>query len=77
MRVLGHIYTLNDAEVIEQALAALRRQTRPLDAIVMFDNASLHGNVADARRSQRAWRRAPRSAAIAVAATGLGKLFLN
>jgi GT2 family glycosyltransferase len=40
MRVLAHIHTLNDAAVIEQALAALRRQTRPPDAIIIVDNAS-------------------------------------
>lgn len=40
MRVLAHIHTFNDADVIEQALDALRRQTRPPDAIVVVDNAS-------------------------------------
>ncbi len=40
MRILAHVHTFNDAEVIEQALGALRRQTRPPDAIVIVDNAS-------------------------------------
>jgi rhamnosyltransferase len=40
MRVLAHIITFNDAAVIEQVLEGLRRQTRPLDAILIVDNAS-------------------------------------
>jgi rhamnopyranosyl-N-acetylglucosaminyl-diphospho-decaprenol beta-1,3/1,4-galactofuranosyltransferase len=40
MRVLTHIHTLNDAAVIDQALDALKRQTRPPDAIIVVDNAS-------------------------------------
>jgi rhamnosyltransferase len=40
MRVLAHIHTMNDAAVIGQALEGLRRQTRPLDAILIVDNAS-------------------------------------
>jgi glycosyltransferase involved in cell wall biosynthesis len=40
MRVLAHVHTFNDADVIEQALDALQRQTRPPDAIVIVDNAS-------------------------------------
>ncbi len=40
MRVLAHIHTLNDAAVIEQALAALQRQTRLPDAIIIVDNGS-------------------------------------
>jgi rhamnopyranosyl-N-acetylglucosaminyl-diphospho-decaprenol beta-1,3/1,4-galactofuranosyltransferase len=45
MRVLAHIHTFNDAAVIEQELEALRRQTRPPDAIVIVDNASTDGTV--------------------------------
>jgi glycosyltransferase involved in cell wall biosynthesis len=41
MRVLAHIHTMNDEAVIEQALEGLRRQTRPPDAIVIVDNASI------------------------------------
>src|SRR5829696_7973328 len=40
MRVLAHIHTLNDAEVIERAVNALQRQTRPPDAILIVDNGS-------------------------------------
>jgi GT2 family glycosyltransferase len=40
LRVLAHIHTLNDAAVIEQALAALRGQTRPPDATIIVDNGS-------------------------------------
>lgn len=40
MRILGHIHTFNDADVIEQTVAALRRQTLPVDAILIVDNAS-------------------------------------
>jgi rhamnosyltransferase len=45
MRVLGHIHTLNDTDVIEQALAALLRQTRRLDAILIVDNGSTDGTL--------------------------------
>jgi len=40
VRVLAHIHTLNDEAIIEQALEALRRQTRPPDAIIVVDNGS-------------------------------------
>src|SRR5689334_16024012 len=40
MRILGHIHTFNDAEVIEQTVASLQRQTVPLAAILVVDNAS-------------------------------------
>src|SRR6266700_8019495 len=43
MRVLAHIHTLNEAAVIEQAIAALERQTRPPDAIIIVDNGSTDG----------------------------------
>ena len=45
MRVLVHIHTMNDAAVIEQALAALGRQTRPPDGILIVDNASTDGTL--------------------------------
>ena len=45
MRVLVHIHTFNDTDVIEQALGALQRQTRPPDAIVLVDNASTDGTL--------------------------------
>jgi GT2 family glycosyltransferase len=44
-RVLAYIHTLNEADFIEQALAALRLQTRPLDAILIVDNASTDGTL--------------------------------
>jgi rhamnopyranosyl-N-acetylglucosaminyl-diphospho-decaprenol beta-1,3/1,4-galactofuranosyltransferase len=45
MRILAHIHTHNEAEVIEQALAGLQRQTRPPDAIVIVDNVSTDGTL--------------------------------
>jgi GT2 family glycosyltransferase len=45
VRVLAHITTFNEAEFIEQALAALRRQSRPPDAIIIVDNGSTDGTV--------------------------------
>ena len=45
MRVLAHIHTMNDEAVIDQALEGLRRQTRPLDAILIVDNASTDGTL--------------------------------
>jgi rhamnopyranosyl-N-acetylglucosaminyl-diphospho-decaprenol beta-1,3/1,4-galactofuranosyltransferase len=45
MRVLAHVHTFNDAEVVERALDAIRRQTRPPDAIVVVDNASTDGTL--------------------------------
>ena len=45
MRVLAHVHTFNDAEVIDRALEAIRRQTRPVDAIVVVDNASTDGTL--------------------------------
>jgi rhamnopyranosyl-N-acetylglucosaminyl-diphospho-decaprenol beta-1,3/1,4-galactofuranosyltransferase len=45
MRVLAHIHTMNDEAVIEQALEALRRQTRQPDAILIVDNASRDGTL--------------------------------
>ena len=40
MRVLAHIHTFNDADIIDAIVAALQKQTRPLDAILVVDNAS-------------------------------------
>lgn len=45
MRILAHIHTRNEAEFIERALAALQRQTRPTDAIVIVDNLSTDGTL--------------------------------
>lgn len=40
MRVLGHIHTFNDEEVIDRSLQALLDQTYPVERIVLVDNAS-------------------------------------
>ncbi|MGH7320586.1 MAG: glycosyltransferase [Candidatus Rokuibacteriota bacterium] len=40
MRILGHVHTFNDEDVIDRSLQALLQQTRPLDAILLVDNAS-------------------------------------
>jgi glycosyltransferase involved in cell wall biosynthesis len=45
MRVLAHIHTYNDADVIESALVAVAEQTRPPDAVVIVDNASTDGTL--------------------------------
>lgn len=45
MRVLAHIHTFNDADIIDQTIDAVRRQTRPVDAILIVDNASTDGTL--------------------------------
>ncbi len=45
MRVLAHIQSFNDVDVIGQLFEALRRQTRPLDGILLVDNASTDGTL--------------------------------
>jgi len=45
MRVLAHIHSYQDADIIEQALGAVQRQTRPPDAVIIVDNASTDGTV--------------------------------
>jgi rhamnopyranosyl-N-acetylglucosaminyl-diphospho-decaprenol beta-1,3/1,4-galactofuranosyltransferase len=45
MRVLAHIHTLNEAGIIESAVDALERQTRPPDAIIIVDNGSTDGTL--------------------------------
>ena len=40
MRVLAHIHTLNDADIIDRTIGAVLRQTRPVDGILVVDNAS-------------------------------------
>lgn len=40
MRILGHIHTFNDEEIIDRALSALLEQTYPVGHIVVVDNAS-------------------------------------
>src|SRR5205823_1764718 len=45
MRVLAHIHTLNDADIIDRTIEAVRRQTRPVEGILVVDNASTDGTV--------------------------------
>ncbi len=45
MRVLAHIHTFNDTDIVERTLAAVQRQTRPPDAILIVDNGSTDGTV--------------------------------
>ncbi len=40
MRVLAYTHTFNDADVIGQMIEAFLRQTRPVDEILVVDNAS-------------------------------------
>lgn len=40
LKVLGHIHTFNDADVIDRSIEALSRQTFPLPEILLVDNAS-------------------------------------
>src|SRR5215213_9556685 len=40
MRVLAHVHTFNDADIIDATIDALQKQNRPLDAILVVDNAS-------------------------------------
>ncbi|MGA2410738.1 MAG: glycosyltransferase [Candidatus Binataceae bacterium] len=43
MRVLAHIHTFNDADVVDGTLDAVRHQTRPPDGFLIVDNASTDG----------------------------------
>ncbi len=45
MRVLAHIHTFNDADIIDRTIEAVRRQTRPVDEILVVDNASSDGTL--------------------------------
>ena len=52
LRIVAVVVTLNRLGLLKRCVAALRRQTRPLDAIVIVDNGSSDGTlewVADAR----------------------------
>ena len=44
-RVLAHIHTLNDIDVIDGIIGALRRQTRRVDGILVVDNGSIDGTL--------------------------------
>jgi rhamnopyranosyl-N-acetylglucosaminyl-diphospho-decaprenol beta-1,3/1,4-galactofuranosyltransferase len=43
MRVLAHIHTFNDADIIDRTIEAVLLQTRPVDGILVVDNASTDG----------------------------------
>jgi GT2 family glycosyltransferase len=60
MRVLAHIHTLNAADVIEQGVAALGRQTRRPDSIIIVDNGSTDGTLDRAFPEQVAIIRNPK-----------------
>jgi rhamnosyltransferase len=45
MRVLAHIHTFNDADVIDRTIEAVRGQTRQVDGILVVDNASTDGTL--------------------------------
>src|ERR1700724_3409570 len=45
MRVLVHIHTFNDADIIDGIIDAMLRQTHPIDGILVVDNASTDGTL--------------------------------
>ena len=45
MRILAHIHTFNDADIIDGTIDGVRRQTRPVDEILVVDNASTDGTL--------------------------------
>ena len=45
MRILGHIHTFNDEDVIDRSLGALLDQTYPVDEILLVDNGSSDGTL--------------------------------
>lgn len=45
MKILGHMHTFNDEEVIDRSLRALLDQTRPLDELLIVDNQSTDGTL--------------------------------
>ena len=45
-RVLAHVHTFNDADIIDGTIAALLAQTRPVDGLLVVDNASTDGTLA-------------------------------
>ena len=45
MRVLAHIHTFNDTDIIDRTIETLLRQTRPVDGILVVDNASTDGTL--------------------------------
>jgi GT2 family glycosyltransferase len=45
MRVLAHIHTFNDADIIDRTIEAVQRQRRPVDGILVVDNGSTDGTL--------------------------------
>jgi GT2 family glycosyltransferase len=45
MRILAHVHTFNDADIIDRTIEALQQQTRPVDGILVVDNASSDGTL--------------------------------
>ena len=45
MRVLAHIHTFNDVNIIDQTIESVLKQTRPVDALLVVDNASSDGTL--------------------------------
>jgi rhamnosyltransferase len=45
MRVLAHVQTFNDADIIDRPIEALLQQTRPVEGILVVDNASIDGTL--------------------------------
>ena len=45
MRVLAHIHTFNDADIIDRTIESVRRQTHAVDGILVVDNASTDGTL--------------------------------
>jgi GT2 family glycosyltransferase len=45
MRVLAHIHTLNDVDIIDATIEAVQRQTYPVDEILIVDNGSTDGTL--------------------------------
>lgn len=45
MKVLAHIHTFNDADIVERTVEAVLNQTRPADAVLIVDNGSSDGTV--------------------------------
>ena len=46
MKVLGHIHTFNDEDVVEACLEGVLSQTRPPDELVVIDNCSSDATLA-------------------------------
>lgn len=45
MRILAHIHTFNDADIIDRTIDAMLRQTRSVDGILVVDNGSSDGTL--------------------------------